>query len=344
MGCTPLATGLHLGSSCAALLCAISNTFCILYLPTPGNDDTDGPGKPKPKFAIITANGTEQNVVKRYLKLGDYGRVWEQLSAYECEKDPFLKKKEVKIIAKDPVDSYDMFTIGEVEGVHVKCTRYGPGGAQDTISDLLKKASEEKWPLKVLFVVGCCGVSMSDAKKTQKNWRGTVLLSEQMEDYLDAGKAEDVRFLQNTRTYTLGGTWVSRLSEESICQPDVVEESQRDIPVEVVSKYLSGSLVIKTADLANRCRGELCQMAGIEMEGSGVYNTVDRSTLKDTTKVAVVKGISDYAGSDKDKKAKSVVFGKETAEEIDDKARQEIATLHAITLVTRCVASNAKRF
>ena len=28
---------------------------------------------------------------------------------------------------------------------------------------------------------------------------------------------------------------------------------------------------------------------------------------------------------------------------LNDKARQEIATLHAITLVTRCVASNAKR-
>ena len=79
------------------------------------------------------------------------------------------------------------------------------------------------------------------------------------------------------------------------------------------------------------------------MEGARVYSTVDRSVLKDTTNVAVVKGISDYAGSDKNKPAKSVVFGKETAEEIDDKARQEIATLHAITLVTRCVASNAKR-
>ena len=57
---------------------------------------------------------------------------------------------------------------------------------------------------------------MSDAKKTQKNWRGTVLLSEQMEDYLDAGKAEEGGLLQKPRTYILCGTWVSRLSEESI--------------------------------------------------------------------------------------------------------------------------------
>ena len=317
-------------------------------MPTPGDDfpDLGEPTpvvEPKPQFAIITANGTEQNVVKRYLKLGDYGRVCEQLSAYEWEKDPFLKKKEVKITANDSVGIYDMFTIGGMMGVHVKCTRIGPGGAQDTTSALLRKASEEKWPLKAIFVVGCCGVSMSDAKKAQKNWRGTVLLSDQMEDYLDTGKAEEGGLLAKPRTYTLCGDWVNWLSDKSICQPDVVEESQRDSPVERVDKYLSGPLVIKSEEDGNNYRGN-CQMAGIEMEGARVYSTVNGSPLKDTTKVAVVKGISDYAGSDKKERAKSVVFGKETAVEIDDEARQEIATFHAITLVTRCVASNAKHF
>ena len=236
-----------------------------------------------------------------------------------------------------------MFTIGEVMGVHVKCTRIGPDSAQATTSALLHKASEEKWPLKVIFVVGCCGASMSDAKKTQKNWRGTVLLSDQMENYLDTGKAEEGRLLPKPRTYTLCGDWVNWLSDKSICQP-AGEESQRNIPVERVDKYLSGPLVIQSEEVGNNYRGNNCQMAGIEMEGARVYTTVNGSALKDTTKVAVVKGISDYAGSDKNEPAKSVVFGEETAEEIDDKARQEIATFHAITLVTRCVASNAKRF
>ena len=331
-------------------MCHFKYTFCILYiyLPTPGENYPDGLEKPqlpggKPQFAIITANETEKNVVKRYLKLGDYGRVCELLSAYEWEKDPFLKKKEVKITTHDPVDIYDMFTIGEVMGVHVNCTRIGPGGAQATTSDLLRKASEEKWPLKAIFVVGCCGVSMSDAKKMQKNWRGTVLLSDQMEDYLDAGKAIKTGLQPKPRTYNLCGIWVNWLSEESISQPDVREDSQRDIPMERVDKYLSGPLVIKSEEDGNDYRGN-CQMAGIEMEGARVYSTVNGSVLKDMTKVAVVKGISDYAGSDKNEPAKSVVFGKETGGEIDDKARQEIATLHAITLVTRCVASNAKRF
>jgi len=80
-------------------VCAISNTFCILYiyLPTPDKEETDSPVKPKPQFAIITAKETVQNVVKRYLKLGDYGRVCKQILAYEWEKDPFLKKKNMKI-------------------------------------------------------------------------------------------------------------------------------------------------------------------------------------------------------------------------------------------------------
>ena len=115
------------------------------------------------------------------------------------------------------------------------------------------------------------------------------------------------------------------------------------IPVEKVGKYLSGPLVMKEADFANRRRGENCEMAGVEMEGTGVYSAVDGLGLKDTIEVAVVKGISDYAGSDKKELAKSVVFGKETAEKIDDDPRQDIATFHAITLVTRCVAKYARR-
>ncbi len=316
---------------------------------TPGDDSTDlgeptPRGEPKPQFAIITANGTEQNVVKHYLKLERLcGKVHAELMGYDWKHDPFLKEMKVEITVNDPEEVYDVFTIGEVMGVHVNCTRSGSGGARDTTSDLLKKASKEEWPLKVIFVVGCCGVSMSDAKKTQKNWRGTVLLSEQMEDYLDYGKAVEGGLLSEPRTYTLCGTWVNRLSEESICQPAVEEERQRNIiPVERVGKYLSGPLVIKSEEEGNKYRGNNCQIAGIEMEGAMVYTTVDRSAMKDT-KVAVVKGISDYADTDKNKLAKSMVFGKETGGEIDEKTRQEIATFNAITLVTRCVARNAKR-
>ena len=52
-------------------VCHFKYTFCILYiyLPTPVEEEPDSPEKPKPQYAIITANGREQNVVKRYFKL-----------------------------------------------------------------------------------------------------------------------------------------------------------------------------------------------------------------------------------------------------------------------------------
>ncbi len=168
-----------------------------------------------------------------------------------------------------------------------------------------------------------------------------MLLSDQIEDYLDTAKIEEGRLLPKPRTYTLGGDWVKLLSNGAICQPDVQENRYEKIPVEKVGKYLSGPLVMKEAEVANRCRGDNCEMAGIEMEITGVYSIVCNWAKE--TEVAVVKGISDYADSDKNEPAKSVVFGKETGGEIDDDARQEIATFHAITLVTRCVAKNARR-
>ena len=318
-------------------------------MPGPSEEYTDNPKepqpqpeKPKPQFAIITANGREQNVVKRYFNLERVcEEVYAELMDYDWKHDPFLKEMEVKITPNDPVGIYDVFTIGEMMGVHVNCPDYGPGSAQDTTSALLRKADAEKWPLKVIFVVGCCGASMNDAKKGQKNWRGTVLLSGQLDDYLASGKAEEDGLVLNSQPYTLSKKWVNWLSDGAICKPAVAESRYKMIPVEKVGKYLSGPLVMKRANLANRCRGENCEMAGVEMEGTGVCSIV--CNWAPTTEVAVVKGISDYDGSDKKKPAKSVVFGKETAEEIDDDARQDIATFHAITLVTRCVAKNAKR-
>ena len=314
--------------------------MCVILLFHAGHEETDNPGQQqsKPQIAIITANETEQNVVKRYLKLGDSGRVWEGLKDYDWNQDPFLQKKKVKVEFVHEADTYQMFAIGGVTGVHVKCTRIGPGGAKEITSELLQLATKEKWPLKVIFVVGCCGVSMSDAKK-KENWRGTVLLSDQLEDYLDSGKAEESGLQTKSRTYSLNSVWPNKLSEETIVRPDVEEESYRDIPVEKVVKYLSGALVIKSEEEGNKYRGS-CAMVGIEMEGSSVYSTVQE--MRSKVDVVVVKGISDYGGRDKNEDVKSVVFGKETEGKVNDKARQEIAAFHAITLVTRCVASNAK--
>lgn len=339
--------------------------MCIIYvyihLPTPGVEDTDSPRKQLPQFAVITANGTEQNVVKHYLKLSDPGLIRGELAGYDWTHDPFLKKKEFKIEFCDKVQPvYEVFTVGKVTGVHVKCARNGPDGAFETTCGLLKKAIKDEWHLKVIFVVGCCGVSMSDAKKKQlgaeepMNWHGTVLLSDQAYNYLDAGKFVEgthentsgavvgTALEISTRTYDLSTVWLNRLGEIAILKPAVAEGSYKNIPAEKVAKYLSGPLLMKSQMEANKIRGELCAMAGIEMEVIGVLRAVH--SLSPTVDVALVKGISDYGDSGKNAPAKSMVFGKETEEAVGGEVRQEIATFHAITLVIRCVANNVDAF
>ena len=313
--------------------------MCVTLLFHAGDEETDNPGQqlPKPQIAIMTANETEENVVNRYLKLGGSGRVWEGLKDYDWNRDPFLQEKKVGIKFDHDADTYQVFAIGKVTGVHVKCPRTGPGGARETTCALLQLATKKRWPLKVIFVVGCCGVSMNEDKK-EKNWHGTVLLSDQLEDYFDTGKAEEGGIQTKSQPYLLSSEWLKRLSKKAIVKPNEEDTKYSNIPVEKVDKYLSGTLVMKSTETADRFRGG-CAMVGIEMEGSGVCSTVKEWKSEVDVAVTVVKGISDYGGRDKKENAKSVVFGDETKREVDEEARQEIAAFHAITLVTRCVAS-----
>ena len=314
---------------------------------TTGDDEVDTPMEPeqKPKFVIITANDTEKNVAKYYLDLGDYGRVCKELEKYNWKSDPFLKKKKVVVAGLDPVNEYELFTVGDVVGVHVKCHRIGPRGASETTKKLLNYARTEEWPLKVIFIVGCCGASLSEEKKKEKNWRGTVLLSDQIRDYLDSGKETDKGVDGKSREYSLCPEWLTRLSDPAIIVPTVDDKQYRDIPVKRVDKYVSGPFVVKSEAAGNKYRAD-SEMVGIEMEGTDVYTNVKdfEFPLAITPKVAVVKGISDYGGTDKNEDNKSLVFCEPTKEMVGDKDRQEIATFHAITLVVRCIASNVHHF
>ena len=152
-------------------------------------------------FAVITATPTEENAVRHFLQLGgDSGKVWE--GARECtwRSDPYLKRNKVTVTDGGVIKpySYEVFTLTreggseKVSGVHIKCLKKGShtdGGAQPTATALLHRAKEWKWQLTEIFSVGCCAFSTED--KSGKNRMGFVLLANQFEAYLSAGKVDE---------------------------------------------------------------------------------------------------------------------------------------------------------
>ena len=77
-------------------------------------------------------------------------------------------------------------------GVHVSCGEIGPWGAFDKTVELLQMAKDKGWKLCYIFVVGCCGTSVSDKDKCKEGCPcGTVLFARQVKDYLNTGKGND---------------------------------------------------------------------------------------------------------------------------------------------------------
>ena len=147
-------------------------------------------------FAILTANKKENAAVHHFLKLGKPA----DAKDYPCAKghtwsdDSFLIQTEAKLEphkgkSENPYRVFDL-VVGEKRqmGVHVACDMMGPWGAFDTTVELLKKARKEGWKLGCIFVIGCCGASVSDRKECP---RGTVLLASEVKNYLNTGKVEE---------------------------------------------------------------------------------------------------------------------------------------------------------
>ena len=332
---------------CVMTLVMLFLLYCTGTVETPQQIDASV------EIAVLTATNTEQNAFRHFFKQ-ECGRVWKGAQKCNCDEDPYLKKNGVTIrcLPEESTNDYEIFIMQKrngkaVKGVHMKCTKTGPWRALERTGDLLAVAQDRNWPLKVIVVVGCCGVCLSEAKKKEseengKNWCGTVLLSHQAEDYLHKGKAEENSTKYEPETYHLSDEWLSKLHDLAISQPShVAAKKFRDIPVEEVPKFLSGPLVIKSEVTGRKLSGAP-EVVGVEMEVAGTVQAINlarklKGDLVPHVQVTVVKGVSDYTGIDKTKRSKSAFFGKET-EEIEDKYRQEIATLHAITLVSRCIA------
>ena len=255
--------------------------------------------------------------------------------------------------------SYSTFTIEfgdeRVAGVHVHCDSYGPWKAFDKTVQLLTDAKSNGWSLKTIFVVGCCGASMTEKKKKEKIWCGTVLLANEVTAYLHTGKVEDAEcvdrsesqlatLLGKPKTFPIDIEWLQPLN--TVAKPKY-ETAFQNIDVRQ-TMFLSGPLVIKNQLFGDYCRG-IHDVAGVEMEVIGVIKAVNAiqqyckgERPEICPEIVLAKGISDYT-SDKTEETNCMFFGEEK-DECGDNERQVYATLQSIALVIRCVANNIQEF
>ena len=222
-----------------------------------------------------------------------------------------------------------------VAGVHMKCPHMGTtmGGATGTTFRLLDEATERNWSLEVIFAVGCCEVNMENPGYGD-SLRGAVLLSSNLEDYLGQGKTRDI--VLDPQMYQLSPAWTSYLSEMKFAKPLSSTGLFRNITVKEVHKIQTGQLAIKDTGFGKMiCAG--ISFIGLGIEGSGTTKALVNSRKRTSFPyLAVVKGISNCRGADKDGYQYISVFGSRPMLREDE--REEVATFHAITLVTRCAA------
>ena len=292
-------------------------------------------------FAILTANQNEREAVSHFLNLDDNpldttkythanGRVWAT--------DAFLDETKAKIEPRaDKKNSYDVFCleVDEVKhmGVHMSCDTIGPGGALHKTVELLKTAKDQRWKLRYIFLVGCCGASVDEREDCP---RGTILLARQVKDYLNTGKVlDDGSVIGRPLNLDMGDEWLDKW--------EGVQSADRRNPHKIEMKrvnYLSGPLVIKQ-DLFGKKYREGNEVTGVEMEVVGVDEAVKifhEIFGGPEVKVVLAKGVSDYTAK-KGEKGNCIFFGRET-HPVDDDSLQVYATLQSIALVIRFVAKH----
>ena len=293
--------------------------------------------------------------MRTFLKLGDSAQ-WLPKDKYEYaedvkyDNDPYLESKGIKIEQESQKGGFTVFSLTEgshkLKGVHMHCSYMGPWGAFDKTVALLKDCQP-----KVIFLVGCCGASIAEEKKKDKNYRGIILLAKQVISYLHTGKAEtgehagEVIIDGDPQYYPVYDTLITAL--EGASDTRLRNDSKRS-KIEVMrANYLSGPLVVKDQLFGDDYRGR-SPYAGVEMEVVGVIKAVEaiydytRTPPEDRPRILLAKGISDYTGG-KGEDAKCHFF-KEVTKEVSDDALQVYATLQSITLVMRCVVQNKEEF
>lgn len=131
-------------------------------------------------FAILVANENEYTAVLNYFGMGFTMVTRDQPytnAVLNCtfDSDPLLAQNGA--VEQKPAagltrcsDDYHSITINGKTGIIYQTPRIGSGGPQGamiTTVQLLKDAKDHKWPLEIIFVVGCTGGHGEDVENGQ---------------------------------------------------------------------------------------------------------------------------------------------------------------------------------
>ena len=311
----------------------------------------DQPDTPKVSFAILTANKREELAVNGFLQLERVDQAsYPHASRLQYGLDAVLRNARAKVEPlPDPRYTHRLFSL-EVNGirqigVHVYCDKEGPLGAFNKTMELMKTANDKEWKLRYIFIVGCCGASVTEAKKEDFP-RGTIFLPEKVKGQLNTeeeecvediakemvkGKAPTFKFKGSLTTYQMDSALLTQMIRE--CKIDA-QGAFNKIEVKKVD-YLSGSpLVNKSSLFGATFHDPSVDACGVEMEAVGVLKAVETfHTISGGPKAEVVlaKGISDYTGHKGE--SGSCKFFDETIEDASDDQLQMNATMQSIALV-----------
>ena len=328
----------------------------------------------------MTANENEFEAARHFLqdsslpnrKVNFFDEKMKQNASFVL--DPSLKEK-VKEIEDVQKETYKVFSVGEKQGILMRCTNMGGftrEGSNWHTFKLLRDAKENGWPLEAILIVGCCGAQSADGRDRDEyvpeetmqdetvaeetiseetnvkdtideDPNGTILVAEHIHQYL-IGKMEKEGTHYKPQSHPTSTGWTEYIEQSKVADhtaPSVSELLKVDM--------YSGDFVIKDEKAAEQLRGNR-RRVGFEMEGFGVIHALNvfkeffstwnppeqSSSVAIDPDVVLVKGVSDNAGEDKNA-PKDTIFFSETVRDVDEKTRQHMCTVMSLTLVLRAI-------
>ena len=149
-------------------------------------------------------------------------------------------------------DNYYCITINGMTGIIYQPGSIGSGGRQGamvTTAKLLKDAKDRRWPLEIIFVVGCAGGHGEDVKN------GPVIVPKIVNDYnrgkFVMGDAGQPKQIIKPEPWQTSDKWRKSVKQVSVRGG---RENGRAITMMEVDSVYSGDFVVKAKPYAEKLR------------------------------------------------------------------------------------------